>query len=541
MSKVGVHAGVPTKTGALEEPNIGEENAGRMIPGPRPSDGKGSSVGDDILSRVGISKEKSEKDSLEEASPSQAPDFVSRRLRRRVRQHLLRLIVFCALGAGSASYLANVILAPDDFGARLSAQQAPPKADWAPQWRDLAAMNRDFTTHILKQGSSLAQLMSEQRVPAAEAQSALVALRKIFDTRSLKPGQEIRLFWEGPADDASAQRRFAGFDFIPLPRQHIVVRRLARQSYDAVNFDRPLTDRQFFANTLVERSVYEAARGAGLAPITVIRLIRLFSYNVDFQRDIREGDRLEVLYTRRFDEENNLAEEGKILYAALTNNGKRLAFWGLEGPDGRTGFYDEQGKSAQRLLMKTPVDGARLSSRYGRRRHPILGYTRMHRGLDFAAASGTPIYAAGDGTITRIGKNGSYGNYIRIQHKNGFETAYAHMRRFSAGLKKGSQVRQGDVIGQVGQTGLVSGPHLHYEVLQNGKQINPATLELPAARTLDRASISVLETQRSQINQTIRMLSAADTGQTRIRASTVSASQAAPPSSAPATDSGAAR
>ncbi len=434
-------------------------------------------------------------------------DFISRRQRHRIRQYIVRLVVFSMLIASSLAYLANLVLAPDKELARLSAQPAPPKSDNDSAWRNLPPMNRSFTTHILKSGSSLAQLMDEHNVPAGQAQSALTALAKIYDTRSLKPGQKFRFFWESAPDStAKLPERFAGFDFIPLPHHHIVVRRVAHQSYTAHNFDRPLTARHFFANTLIERSVYEAARGAGLAPTTVIQLIRLFSYNIDFQRDIREGDRLEVLYTRRFDEANELADEGDILYAALTNNGKRLAFWGFKDGNMPIGYFDINGKSAQRLLMKTPIDGARLSSRYGRRRHPILGYTRMHRGLDFAANTGTPIYAAGDGTITRIGKNGSYGNYIRIRHTNGFETAYAHMRRFTRGLRKGSRVKQGDIIGQVGQTGVVSGPHLHYEVLQNGRQINPATLDLPASRRLSTESLRKLAQQQNAINETIRLL-----------------------------------
>ncbi len=442
-------------------------------------------------------------------SASQNPEFVSRLQRRRVRQYILRLLVFSILIAASIAYLAQAILAPDHAHARLSAQPAPPKADNTPAWRGLVPMNRSFTTHTLAEGSSLVELLSTQNVPPAEAQSAVDELKRIFDTRSFKSGQQIRLFWERPADaQAPDQARFAGLDFIPLPRQHIMIRRLGHQNYSAENFDRPLTAKSFYANTLIERSVYEAARGAGLAPNTVIRLIRLFSYNVDFQRDIREGDRLEVLYTRRFDQTNELAEEGDILYAALTNNGKRIAFWGLKDGTRPIGYFDENGKSAQRLLMKTPVDGARLSSRYGRRRHPILGYTRMHRGLDFAATAGTPIYAAGNGVITRIGKNGSYGNYIRIQHSNGFETAYAHLRRFTRGLKKGSRVAQGDVIGQVGQTGLASGPHLHYEVLQKGKQINPTALDLPSARSLSPEAKQRLAKQRDTINETIRYLTA---------------------------------
>jgi murein DD-endopeptidase MepM/ murein hydrolase activator NlpD len=288
------------------------------------------------------------------------------------------------------------------------------------------------------------------------------------------------------------------------------VRRTGHLDFDAVKQERPLSERFFFTDTLISSSVYEAARGGGMSPNLVVELIRLFSFSIDFQRDMREGDQLEVLFTRRFDENNQLAEEGDIVFAALTNRGKRYAYWRLANDDGTHGYFDDAGRSVQRLLMKTPVDGARLSSRFGMRRHPILGYTRLHRGLDFAAPRGTPIYAAGDGQIVALGRNGDFGKYIRIRHSNGYETAYAHMNGYARRLKKGVRVKQGQVIGYVGSTGLATGPHLHYEVLRHKKPVNPRDLEVPAQTSLTDAGLDKLRMAQTAIGTRINALATDD-------------------------------
>lgn len=445
--------------------------------------------------------------------------YLSRRSRRRMRQTAVRFATFSLLFTALIIYFALSGLTPQQSEARLSAQPAPHAIEIDPRWVDLPPMNRRLSVHRIEKGDALIDLLTRQNVPASEGHAAIVALRDSFDPRRLMPGQEIRIFWERPNDFTVPEReRFAGFEFIPTASQRVVVRRIGAQSYAANRYQRVLTERHFFANTLIENSVYEAARASGIAPSMVIELIRLFSYAVDFQRDIREGDQLEALFTRRFDSENKLGEEGEIIYAALTNKGQRISMWGLEQSDGTMAYYDQNGLSARRLLMKTPVDGARLSSRFGRRRHPILGFTRMHRGLDFAAPPGTPIYAAGDGKISEIGKKGDFGNYIRIQHKNGYQTRYAHMLDFTRGLRRGDEVKQGQIIGRVGSSGLATGPHLHYEVIQNGKHINPRTLNLPAAARLDADGLQRLSQRRGDIELQIKMLSSSPLNQPRIRA-----------------------
>ncbi len=431
--------------------------------------------------------------------------LASQQRRKRAR---LRFTIAVVIMGVLISWAASAMLVPDIEQPDLSAKPAPSDPILAAQWAGLEPMQRRYQSDEITAGDTLAALLARANVDAVEADAALDELRPVFDVRRLKPGQKVRLFREWPAGQNTEEHagRFAGFDFIPEPRQRVIVRRMGHMQFDVIKQDRPLITRHFLADNLVTSSVYEAARGSGMSPNLVVELIRLFSFTIDFQRDIRDGDHLEVLYTRRFDENSQLAEEGDIVFAALTNRGKRYAYWRMAHDDGSFGFYDEAGNSVQRLLMKTPVDGARLSSRFGMRRHPILGYTRLHRGLDFAAPKGTPIYAAGNGTITAIGTYGDYGKYIRIKHRNGYATAYAHMSKFARRLKKGSRVTQGQIIGYVGRTGLATGPHLHYEVLHYKKPINPRNLEVPPQRNLNASAKRKLAQTQNSVAQKVSAL-----------------------------------
>lgn len=212
-------------------------------------------------------------------------------------------------------------------------------------------------------------------------------------------------------------------------------------------------------------------------------MIRIYSYQVDFQRDIKEGDKFEILYETYKTEDGDFARYGDILYANLAIDGKKIPVYRYENKDGQVDYYGEDGMTFKKTLMRTPVDGARMSSGFGMRRHPISGYTKMHKGIDFAVAMGTPIYAAGDGTVEISGRKGAYGNYVRIRHNNEMKTAYAHMQKIAKGITPGQKVKQGQIIGYVGTTGRSTGPHLHYEVLLKNKPVNPNSVKLPTDRS----------------------------------------------------------
>ena len=214
-------------------------------------------------------------------------------------------------------------------------------------------------------------------------------------------------------------------------------------------------------------------------------------------------DALEVLFTRSFDEDGKPVREGDVMFADLTVAGKSQKLWRYTPKDGTWDYFDEHGQSMKKFLMRTPIDGARLSSTFGMRKHPILGYSKLHSGVDFAAPRGTPIYAAGDGVITRANRFSSYGNYISIRHANGYETAYAHLNGFARGIKSGTRVRQGQVIGYVGTTGRSTGPHLHYEVHVHGKKVNPMKIKVPTGQKLAAADLKDFNAARARINAQI--------------------------------------
>ena len=250
----------------------------------------------------------------------------------------------------------------------------------------------------------------------------------------------------------------------------------------------------------IKNNLYSSAINSGIEPNIIIEFARIFGFEVDFQRDIRKGDWFEILYERFEDDNNKVQDTGKIIYASMFVNGDEINLYNFKDNDDDIGYYDIKGKSIVKSLMKTPINGARLSSSYGMRKHPILGYNKMHRGTDFAAPSGTPIMASGSGTVTRARWCGGGGNCVKIKHNSTYETIYAHMKGFARGIKEGRKVKQGQIIGYVGSTGMSTGPHLHYEVVVNGKKVNSQKLKLPSGKILKGKSRENFELKRIKID-----------------------------------------
>ena len=247
-------------------------------------------------------------------------------------------------------------------------------------------------------------------------------------------------------------------------------------------------------NTLVKgeinSSLYISALKVGVPENTLLEMIGLLGFSVDFQREIRKGDSFEIIFTKKIDVLKNIIIQTKpITFVSLNLSGTKLNFFNYKDKYGFPQYYDENGKSTKRTIMKTPINGARLSSGFGKRKHPILGYTKMHRGLDFAAPLGTPIFAAGDGIVEKAGWNGTYGRYIRIRHTGTYKTAYAHLSGFNKNIHIGKRVSQGKTIGYVGNSGRSTGPHLHYEVLRDNKQVNPMNIKLPTGKNIPKNNI----------------------------------------------------
>ena len=260
-----------------------------------------------------------------------------------------------------------------------------------------------------------------------------------------------------------------------------------------------LNRKEVVVKNIIKNNLYSSAVESGIEPNIIVEFARIFGFEVDFQRDIRKGDWFEILYEKFEDDNDKVRDTGKIIYASMYVNGEEINLYNFNFKNDEE-YYDIKGKSITKSLMKTPINGARLSSSFGMRKHPILGYNKMHRGTDFAAPSGTPIMASGSGTITRARWCGGGGNCVKIKHNSTYETIYAHMKAFAKGIREGKKVRQGQIIGYVGSTGLSTGPHLHYEVLVNGKKVNSQKLKLPSGKILKGDARKQFELDRIKID-----------------------------------------
>ena len=260
-----------------------------------------------------------------------------------------------------------------------------------------------------------------------------------------------------------------------------------------------LNKQVLYKENIILESLYQAATEQKIPANTIIEFARIYGFQVDFQRDIRKQDKFQIMYEIFLNEKKEIIETGEILFANLKLSGQDNSLYYFDN-EKNAGHYDKNGKSIKKALMKTPINGARLSSPFGMRKHPIDGYNKMHRGTDFAAPMGTPIMASGDGVIKKAGWCGGGGNCVKIKHNSSYETIYAHMSKFARGIKSGVRVKQGQIIGYVGSTGKSTGPHLHYEVIFNGKKVNSQKLKLPSGKILKGQERKIFETEKIKIN-----------------------------------------
>lgn len=355
----------------------------------------------------------------------------------------------------------------------------------------------DRSEIVVGSGDTLLALLQKSKIPNSEAHAAVNALNEVFDPRDIRVGQKIIV-------SANTQSTATSLDAIRIavgPGHDVLALRETDNRFVATALKAETSlETQAFTGT-ISSSLYEAAVSKGVPAPVLVDMIKLFSYDVDFQRDIRSNDSFELMFDRRVTEDGLVVANSEIAYASMTLRGKTFKIYAFEHTEGETDYYTEEGKGTRKALMRTPINGARLSSSFGRRKHPVLGYTKMHRGVDFAAPRGTPIYAAGDGVIEKRQRWSSFGNYVRIRHGDGFATAYAHMKGFSKGYSVGSRVKQGAVIGYVGTTGRSTGPHLHYEVFKNGGQVNPMKVRFPASKSLTGEELVAFQDARSEADR----------------------------------------
>jgi murein DD-endopeptidase MepM/ murein hydrolase activator NlpD len=381
----------------------------------------------------------------------------------------------------------------------------------------------------VESGDNLMSILVRAGVDRSEAHAAIAALEGVYNPRrDLSVGDTLQLtLWPaGAADDklragSRADSRAGGnpgdvpedtplaLDNLLLPvafDRDVAVKRGDDGGFSAAEIERPLERHQLRAEGTIGSSLFVDGRDAGLPIGVLIELIRIYSFDVDFQREIQPGDRFEVMYEQFRDDDGKPVHNGEIAYARLTLSGTELPLYRYETTAGNLDWFNAKGESVRKALMRTPIDGARLSSGFGMRKHPILGYSRLHAGTDFAAPSGTPIYAAGSGTIQEIGVKGGYGKYIRLRHNSNYDTAYAHMKGYARGMTRGKRVNQGQIIGYVGTTGRSTGPHLHYEVHRDGAKINPLALKLPSGEKLKGKELDRFVALRKEVDRSYAAL-----------------------------------
>jgi len=400
---------------------------------------------------------------------------------------ILALATMVAIGMfATEAHVANV--SEPETGAAMAVTSDRNRAPSA-MTSDIAARTPAGETTIrtacvtLKTGDTLLAVLNDTGISYAEAFAATEAMKPVLDPRRLKVGQQFDL-WLRYEDTENSPVHLRRLSFVPETDRRIVVASAGNEEFEAESLTVNHSRRIAFIAGEITTNLYEAGLQKDVPMAILLQAYRTLGHALDFQRDLHAGDSFELGYELFDDGASGGVHPGNLLFASFELSDQTFRIFRYEMRDGYTGFFDQSGRSVETSLMKTPVDGGELSSLFGKRDHPILGFTRMHKGLDFAAPRGAPVLAAGDGVVERRHRNGSFGNYIRLRHDQTYATAYGHLSRYAPALRPGDRVGQSEVIGYVGATGLATGPNLHYEVLMDGKQVNPMTLKLLPLRVL---------------------------------------------------------
>ncbi len=357
----------------------------------------------------------------------------------------------------------------------------------------------------VRRGDTLMSVLTDRGIAYAEAYNIVHSMRKVYNPKNLGVGQSVELHLDKSKYD-SGKLSVTGMSIAVSPLRTIALSRAADNSFSIREVKTSVFKSLARGGGMITSSLYQTGVDSGVPPQMLNDVVNAFSYDVDFQRDIHEGDILDVIYERMHTEKGVTTGYGKVIYAALTLDGETHAIYYHTSPDGYSGFYNAKGESVKKALLRTPINGSHITSGFGMRMHPLLGYSKMHKGIDFGAVTGTPIYAAGDGVIKDAGRRGGYGNYVRIKHNNNYETAYGHASRIARGIRPGVHVRQGQVIAYVGSTGMSTGPHLHYEILVGGRQVNPSGVRFRTGQTLQGRESAQFRQQLKQVQVALSTL-----------------------------------
>ena len=352
-------------------------------------------------------------------------------------------------------------------------------------------------TITVKPGNSLQGILAKEGIDQKEINKINSLLKQKIKLINLQVGQKINLLLKKENTKILLSR--LSFSLNEITNVYLFENN--EQNYNIKIINKILEKKNYLAKGVIKNSLYNSAQKQGVDPEIIIEFARIFGFEIDFQRDIRENDEFQILYERFEDDDGEVQKNGEIIFAYMNNNGKEISLYRFKDQKNNIGYYSKNGKSIEKALMKTPINGARLSSSFGLRKHPILGYNKLHQGTDFAAPKGTPVMASGSGTVEMASWNGAYGKYVRIRHNSTYKTAYAHLSRFGKKIRRGAKVQQGQIIGYVGSTGRSTGPHLHYEVLVQNKRVNSQRLKLPSGKNLAGKEMQIFENTKAQIEE----------------------------------------
>jgi len=348
----------------------------------------------------------------------------------------------------------------------------------------------------MKEGETFSQILRKTELNDSEIQEIITLTKEKVDLNKLNIGTKI----ETLSLTENGNLFIQNIIIYPNKESEIFIFR-NNNKFEIKSNQLKLYPELIYQEVEIQNSIFESLTKVDAPENIIMEFVQLFSFDIDFQREIRQGNKIKIFYKKFNDEKQQFVKTGPIHFAEIQLHNHSYELYRFENENKKlVGYFDSKGKSATKALMKTPINGARLSSGYGMRKHPILGYNKKHQGVDFAAPEGTPIMAAGTGHIEFVGNNGGAGKYIRIKHTNGYKTAYAHLSKYASGINKNVKVKQGQTIGYVGSTGLSTGPHLHYEVWFNGKRINPMTMKLPSGKKLEDDDLEIFLNLKEEID-----------------------------------------
>ena len=355
----------------------------------------------------------------------------------------------------------------------------------------------------LRSGETLEAAVIRAGVAPTEAAKAAQLLKASFNPEEVEPGFRFEAS-VAPLRGQEKAGRLMALELRPSPVRKITLARTPDHDFAVSDLEEKIIEEPGVLEGEVQGSLYSTAKRAGIGGSTLKEVVKAFASKLDFQRDIKGGDNFRLVFDQKRTESGEVIETGDLLYAELQAKGKTTRFYRFERSNGKVEWLDEGAQNLKSALLRSPVDGARMSSGFGMRRHPILGYHKMHQGIDFAAGTGTPVVAAGDGTVVEIRRWGGYGNWLRVRHSGGYESGYAHLSKYAAGLKVGDRVAQGEVIAYVGSTGRSTGPHLHHEIWFKGQRVDPKGAKIPSGGGLTGTELAQFKAQKKKVDAALK-------------------------------------